>query len=320
MMTYSAKDPNGPMSGESLRARHNSEVVQLMAKRSLQMASFDSRSTMDVFGCMDALSLGHCLAKWDLSAGATCLKTVCSQSLAAATRFNNPGYAASNASRMGPMFGQAITDRSKAKDGSAAADYAKLCEMIDPNYGMQDIQFLRPLWEAQNDAGLRSVGERLMAQWTKDLSSDNPRISETVAETTTELLPSTPLLGTTYYREFLIHGLQTSRQIGTAQMGSGTRSKVVSYKLAAGGGGSWNLPQNEDSGSLAGKGGPMSVSDYFAQKLANGFVKGVPSFFVLWPESKRAEAKAAIVEWLKDNSRDWTAIEKSSGFYQMFTR
>jgi hypothetical protein len=315
IMSYGSANSKAPMSGEPLRAAHNAEVIKLMSDRAIQMATQKTNSGMDSFVCMDALSLAHCLAKWDLAASTECLKAVCKASLDATTsQFGG----AANAERMGRNFGMAIADRAKAHDKTAAADYDKLCAAMNFEQGFMDISFLRPIWEAPTDPGMRAVGERLMDKWTKDLSSDNMRAAAAIAQPTTDLLPSTPMLQVAAYRNFLISALRNTRNFGTLEMDAGPSSHFVRYRLGNGGSGSWNLSPDEDPKSLDNGSRSFSIGDFVAQKLANGFVKGTPSFHILWPEAKRSQAKAALAAWLGDGRRDWLAVAKTSGFYRMY--
>ncbi len=108
-----SKNPNGPMSGASLRTQHLSEVSQLMAKRAVEIASVHTNSTGDVFACNDALQLAHCLVKWDPAGSLDCLKDVCAKSLQTAERFGSmvdPGQ------QFGGAFATVVADRSLAKD------------------------------------------------------------------------------------------------------------------------------------------------------------------------------------------------------------
>lgn len=313
--TYYNAQIGGAMKGETLRSAHNGEVIAIMSKRALQICAATPNSGMNMFACDDALRLGHCLSKWDLSAGATCLKAVCAASLETMT---DRREGAANANRLGRSFAFAISDRAKSHDTTAAADFAKFCDAMDPAQAFTDDQCLRPIWEVPDDAGIQAQGVRLMAKWTKTLESTDSGAAAAVAQLSTRLLPSSPLLAVRCYREFLAAALRDSNPLGTVEMRETAGRKYIAYHLPGGGGGLWNLTPDEAPSSHEGKSRPISVGDYFAETLSNSFVKDFPAFHILWSDAKRSRAKAELATWLTDQTRDWISIAKTSGFFQMF--
>ena len=279
-----SSQPGNPpgMRGETLRAKTNPSVSELLVKR---MATFSAPTDqLPDPNLQKRTRLALVLAKWDgrnhlddLRAVSEALK----QPIAAGK--GNDGEVA----RTLLMLFQA---RIKAGDPTALADYATWLPTVPPkDLGFTTRQIFEILWQHPNEPIIREAAEKLFAQ------PDSPWVPllRKNAFYTHELVSSS-LVGLEAFRVELLRGLADKTTAGTATVeANGGVSMTVDNGWSGGGGGGSTGPEAPPVGTRV----TFRECDLFAHELSN--IEGAPRCELVWPEQERDKAVTACVRWLR---------------------
>ncbi len=286
--------------GEASRVTGRPQIGALMTLRAMEEAE---TSVNRNYGY--ALAIGHSLAQWDLAASAKTNKLVCGNILGSV---QNLGYDPIH--MLGDAFGKVICDRVAARDTvSASQDFDKFAGFIDPNQEMP-IKLFRILWAYPENAGTNAVGEKVFDRYVAFLNS--PTLNSHLLLASIPQAIASPLLESAPFRRFVAKCLAATGPKGTAWYNDNGGNGQFVCQIA--GFEAWSsatkslaptAPLDEHT--------PVTLADLVAQDVAG--LQGAPEFSMVWPDSKRATARAEIIQWLQDDHRDWTAIVGGSSFW-----
>lgn len=307
------RNPNRPVSGESLRASHGSEIVQLMIKRIDEMSHARTNSTMDLFEAASAMQMGHCLVKWSPRDALPSLQVACKQALDTAAFYVKDSDIRST---IAGSFGVAIADRILLGDTTTADDFGQILLFVEPEPWFPGDRLFVPLWTMPLDRRVLAKGEEYMKRWGDTMASSDVNEALKAGGAITVEFTSSPLMAFRPFREMLVRGLKNATRSGTAKVVQlGGSGKYLQYRNDSGGMGNWTIPADESAKCRVGQEVTIEVGDQIAMNLANGALKQVPHYLPIWPEGKRKQALEALCTWLLDDRVDWLSVVKSSPFY-----
>jgi len=265
-----------PMRGESLRAKKNPSVSELMARRIPQIAKQPGQEPSHM---KDVSEMALNLAKWDLRASLPVLRDQVAR--CRETRDYDNMLAAS--------IGRLTIERIRGEDPQAASDYAAWLLGSEPTSMSSNIvTMLEPLWRYPGDRTLAAAAEKLFndpaSAWAnlwlgKGLLFAHPGSV------------NSPLLGVPAFRRHVLTALADQTVAGKLNHDPKSWTRVeLSKDFTVG----YTI---EDKNQPAITDQPVRVCDLYAMKLAE--VQGMPAFKLEWLEAERDRVIADATERLR---------------------
>jgi hypothetical protein len=290
----------GSLTGDDLRARDGAEITELLKRRTVAMtARFFQTDSIQINELVDGLRMAHATVKWNPVGSQRLLKRLTERGLAMYSKWIKDGDTA-------PLdvsgdIAALLADRMSLGDDGAAKDFEKL--LVPSHLGSWPERQLKPLWTAPGNPTVQSAGYDLAKSIL--ISNDPDKLRDLSA--LVRLASDTPILLSKGYRRFLVDALRSSRNLGWAEETKGAQPQVkFDIKVASG---IMNLPQGVQSSDVLQERVSVDTSDWVAQELSQ--LKSAPTFALIWPEAKRAEAKQMMIRWLQEPGKDWNSVVTS---------
>jgi hypothetical protein len=283
-----------PLQGEALRAGRDPSVTALMLRRAGQIERTGDPQTTRDRGFAGACQMGAILATWDERASLPLLKDLMKGCRARSDRWRAQENPQNADQGLASSLAKFTLIRVRLGDLEALDEYAAWLRTTSPKmleYGT--FEALQPLLTRPDHPALASA-----AQWlfNDPKSPWVPLLPEARGEQSPPFqnLFASPLMAVAGFREGVLAGLADRTPLGTVERGE---NGVIHHKIK-------NLPtMNSSSSNLDLEGVPVGVEfpfrscDYLASKLSD--LEGCPRCDLFWPETRRDEAVAACVAYLK---------------------
>jgi hypothetical protein len=255
----------------------------------------------------ESLQIGDCLARWAPATSEATLSELSKVALGLANSWN--GNSANWANFVAAPFGRLVTDRLLLGDRSALSDYESAIPRFIPAGWIQSGAF-SPLWSFSQDPEMESVARRYMDSLTKRLNTPDPQVAVETVENFVRGSVHSPLLSLPPFRELLVSGFSNDAKVGDGWVDSASHAMMY-FRLETRGTSLLSLPS--DVNPPSGVHIDVRVGDYIANIVAG--IKGAPVFCMIWPIEKRNAAKTKLIQWLRDDRRNWLATAKDSPLY-----
>jgi hypothetical protein len=290
--------------GELLRDKKDPSVAELMAMRVRDIDPGDpiDRNSPDQFKVSSANQMASMLAEWDIKAALPVLKARVER----CARVVRAGQEA-GARVFGLEIGIAeLTDlRTRAGDPEALGDYAAWVRTLTPHhFDFFPSALFKPLWQNPDDLALAAAAAALF----EDPSSPwNPQVwrgDATVAEGHQRDLFTTPLLGLKAFRSLVIRALNDKTVVGTVETDAKGRViviqghyRTVSDDESTAHGVNYHPDGPKNPYKPGPEAMPLHMADIACEQLEG--LDGIPRFKKHWPLTRRDEAIAATVAYMK---------------------
>jgi hypothetical protein len=275
--------PNHHMNGESLRAKTNPSVSDLLLKRMQDLSAPMNRIPN---ANLDAKTqLGMILAKWDGNAHLDDLRKLTGVLKNEATNRYETGDSA-----VMPVL-SAYNARIRAGDTQAVADYAAwIVTLPRDGLNLRTIPLFQILWRHPGDPAIQKAAQKLFA----DPDSPWVPLVKKGAGDIDNIFDS-PLIGLAGFRVELLRGLNDKTPAGSMTLPPGGGENIDLDGIGSSGrGGAVN---KDPLAPPVGTPVRFRFCDYYAWQISR--VKGAPRCRLYWPEAKRDEAVAACRAFLQ---------------------
>ena len=280
------------MRGESLRAKTNPSVSELLATRIAQLAAMRQGNSQDLFHLQKVCNMALQFAQWDLPAALPTLRALISPCIGLSGVYGNSASGASG--MMSASIAQLTLARMRGKDAQAIPDY--LAWVNGGNFGLVDENAstaLEPFWRFPHDPALTAGAEELFGNphsaWGRLSGKANDLFS-------VRRVIDSPLLGVAAFRSHLLRALADTEVVGTVSLSADAKT----YQLQLnnnGGSTSDGVPEGDTQVAKPGIVSPVRLCDYYANEL--GRVEGMPNFQLYWSPPARTAAITALVAQLQ---------------------
>ena len=296
------------MRGESLRAKKDPSVAELMAKRVPQIAAADARGRSDgayssdeIFFADDATHVVLALARWDVKAAVPVMRA----QLLAVQRVHARWPASSQDTLLVGDQTQLFSALEGAGD-SSPRDYAAWIRALQVPDSPSQTRIFQPLWQKPQDPDIAAAAEWLF----NDPASPwhcLPKTKNTFGEI--NQLVASPLLGVAAFQKSLLTNLADKTSIGEIWLQDGRLQTSPGLNLG------WNAFFTDDDPLLpkAGEKRTVRVGDWYALQLS--WAEGAPEFEAYWPQEKRDAAIQEAAAFVRDWSGRFAWNETQKVFY-----
>jgi hypothetical protein len=300
------RDPLRPiLLGDSLRARHEREVDDLLARRADQMTmQVQTRNTQSLYDLANGLRVAHALYVWSARDSLATLRRVSDRTLRV-TRDWSSGRESINDIVDAP-YAEVLGDRMLLGDRQAFDLFADYADQMNLSDGLNPAN-LKPLWMLPNNSTVQRVGADFFKRVGRRFSSDGPDAANTANITAT--LIGSPMIKVPAFREFLAQSLRVGNVIGTARLSIKDNRGSVTYK-AGRSSGTRGLAANLSFNDFDRNEVRVSIGDYLAQELS--FLPSAPMFYLAWNANRRDRARQDMAYWLRDRSVNWDRVAAGS--------
>lgn len=283
-----------PLQGESLRTGRDPSVTALMLRRAGQIERTGNPQSSPDQGFGAACHMSTILASWDEKASLPLLQELSKKCRERSDRWRdqeNPQNADQNLAASLARFTQI---RARLGDVEALDEYAAWLRTTSPKmleYGT--FTALQPLLAQPDHPALASA-----ARWLFNDSKSPwvPLLAEARGESSSfaDNLFTSSLIVVAGFREGVLAGLADKAPLGTVERDArgGVHCKIKNVPAVNYGSSSFHL-----EGITIGVEHPFRSCDFLAWKLSS--LEGCPEFNLFWPETRRDEAVAACVVYLK---------------------
>ena len=283
--------------GESLRDGRTPSVSQLLARRSDDIASIRTNSSMDAFLYIDAGNMALYLADWDRAAAIPVLKRRLTRAWdIGGEEHDILAFNGNPVEHFGTIIAKMTSARAKGGDETAYDEYAAWIQKVTLKgvaFGNDELQ--KPLIEGQSRPSIAAATDFLFndpkSPWSDIFAPGNGFWQYQFWQS--------PLPNSEGFRRQALRGLADKTLVGTIMLnpredwnsrGEGSIAMEGTSMGYAGSAGDPDAPP-------AGEKRPFRVCDayaYFYSQYQNG-----PKFQLFWPQEKRDAGVLACRKWLE---------------------
>ena len=276
------------MTGEPLRTGRDPSVTELMLRRARQIGRMEDSPGSRDQGLTGACQMGSLLASWDVNASLPLLADLTKEC---------------RAQNLALPIAKYTEIRADHGDPGALDEYAAWLRTTTPKlleYGT--LQAMQPLVAHPDHAALASAARWL---FNDPKSPWVPILPEARGEQSPGFhnLFASPLIVVAGFREGVLAGLADRTPLGTVEK---VDNRSIQRKFSSTQSTNYSSSNLELEGVAVGVAYPFRRCDYLASELSA--LEGSPQIDLFWPETRRDEAVAACVAFLKRYGASFSAV------------
>lgn len=242
------------------------------------------------FELLDPCRMAATLAAWDPAAAVPTLRELTRVCRVRYARPNN-GHDWTN-QNLAVSIARFTMARDKAGDSEAAREYAEWIRTTSPEWLDHNVQaVLEPLHRKPDDPTLAAAAAWLFGDpqspWIPLIGRKGSRANYHVAA-----LIASPMVEVPAFRKMLLAALDDRSPIGTARIVDNGTVSVETEGFSLG----RSAPNDDQDPPAKGTSVPMRKCDLYASQLST--LPGAPAFNPCWPEPRRDDGLAAMIDFL----------------------